>query len=190
MKESTPEPSNPLEPAPEIEGETDMPKSETIAGNVETNDGENDANETKPETSEEKVKRLEQEALSDEMRGEIHRLLKNTNRGRGLMVRLDAIARPDLYKTTSQVNWVRELQLIEIRVRPNDLSPGIFEQFRAYCWDNCMSYCFTDAGGASVLVVRWNLPDVLPLTHPEIQRHAMAAPEKHKPKKPEVKEVK
>ena len=133
-------------------------------------------------------------AISPEMEVELKRLLRGTNRGRGLMVRLDAIGRPDLYKNATQILWVKDIQSIDIKVQPFDLNPGLFEQFREYCWNNNMAYRFDDKAGALVLIVRWFLPDVLPVMDLELSKFAMAEPIKTEPatlKRPtDLKEVK
>ena len=133
-------------------------------------------------------------AITPEMETELKRLLRNTNRGRGLMVRLDAIGRPDLYKNATQILWVKDIQSIDIKVQPFDLNPGLFEQFREYCWNNNMAYRFDDKAGALVLIVRWFLPDVLPVMDLEMSKFAMAEPVRTEPstlkKTPDLKEVK
>ena len=129
-------------------------------------------------------------SISPEMEVELKRLLRGTNRGRGLMVRLDAIGRPDLYKNSTQILWVKDIQSIDIKVQPFDLNPGSFEQFREYCWNNNMAYRFDDKAGALVLIVRWFLPDVLPIMDLELSKFAMAEPVKQEQAKPDLKEVK
>lgn len=185
MEEPTNESTNPTKP-----GE-DEPISENLAGNEgqgETKPANDGTDPAKPETP--------KPTMSPEMQQTLKRLLRETNRGKGLMVRLDSLARPDLYKNSVNVNWVKDIQSIDVTVRPYDLNPGLFEQFRSYCWNNAMTYRFDDTAGQLVLVVRWFLPDALPAMDPNLNAFGMMKPEPPKEPetpaqaKPDLKEVK
>ena len=178
MEEATNDQTNPME-HPTAEEEVGQTQQSTIED---------------PETIPGKDETQKIKNITPEMEEELKRLLRNTNRGRGLMVRLDAIGRPDLYKNATQILWVKDIQSIDIKVQPFDLNPGLFEQFRSYCWNNGMTYRFDDTSGVVVLIVRWFLPDVLPIMDGALYDFAMAEPIKTEPatlKRPtDLKEVK